>query len=77
MGIYADKQPASEQGKSYDAPEPSEVASFLVVVEIVEIGTRVTVLRRRGAISRDGNQVLDVIATEHRFCIPLSYVLLL
>ncbi|CDF40383.1 ATP dependant DNA helcase [Chondrus crispus] len=76
MVIHADRRPSHEYVRRYNGPEASEVAALIPGNEDGEIGRRDIVVRRRGTLNSNGNEVLDPISVSHRAYDPLSYVLL-
>ncbi|CDF38542.1 unnamed protein product [Chondrus crispus] len=76
MVIHADRRPSHEHVRRYNGPEASEVAALTPGNEDGEIGRRYIVVRRRGTLNSNGNEVLDPISVSHRVYDPLSYVLL-
>ncbi|CDF37673.1 unnamed protein product [Chondrus crispus] len=76
MVIHADRRPSHEHVRRYNGPEVSEVAALIPGNEDGEIGRRDIVVRRRGTLNSNGNEVLDPISVSHRAYDPLSYVLL-
>ncbi|CDF40970.1 ATP dependant DNA helicase PIF1 [Chondrus crispus] len=76
MVIHADRRPSHEHVRRYNGPEASEVAALIPGNEDGEIGRRDIVVRRRGTLNSNGNEVLDPISVSHRAYDPLSYVLL-
>ncbi|CDF35745.1 ATP dependant DNA Helicase Pif1 [Chondrus crispus] len=76
MVIHADRRPSHEHVRRYNSPEASEVAALIPGNEYGEIGRRDIVVRRRGTLNSNGNEVLDPISVSHRAYDPLSYVLL-
>ncbi|CDF38382.1 ATP dependant DNA Helicase PIF1 [Chondrus crispus] len=75
MVIHADSRPSYEHVRRYNGPEASEVAALIPGNEDGEIGRRDIVVRRRGTLNSNGNEVLDPISVSHRAYDPLSYVL--
>ena len=73
MVIHSDRRPSHEHVRRYNGPESSEVAALN---EDGEIGRRDIVVRRRGTLNSNGNEVLDPISVSHLAYDPLSYVLL-
>lgn len=65
MIILAEKHSAGENAKRYNASESSEVAAIIMGVEDGEVGARNIVLRKKSAITRNRNPVLDVILISH------------
>ena len=59
--IYADRGPSNEHVRRYNGPEASEVAALIPGNEDGEIGRRDIVVRRRGALNSDRDEVLDPI----------------
>ncbi|CDF40386.1 ATP dependant DNA helicase [Chondrus crispus] len=76
MVIHADRRPSHEHVRRYNGPEASEVAALIPGNEGGEIGRRDIVVRSRGTLNSNGNEVLDPISVSHRAYDPLSYVLL-
>ncbi|CDF36122.1 unnamed protein product [Chondrus crispus] len=76
MVIHGDRRPSHEHVRRYNGPEASEVAALIPGNEDGEIGRRDIVVRRRGTLNSNGNEVLDPISVSHRAYDPLSYVLL-
>ncbi|CDF36554.1 unnamed protein product [Chondrus crispus] len=76
MVIHADRRPSYEHVRRYNGPEASEVAALIPGNENGEIGRREMVVRRRGTLNSNGNEVLDPISVSHRAYDPLSDVLL-
>ncbi|CDF33021.1 unnamed protein product [Chondrus crispus] len=76
MVIHADRRPSHEHVRRYNGPEASEVAALIPGNEDGQIGRRDIVVRRRGTLNSNGNEVLDPISVSHRAYDPLSYVLL-
>ncbi|CDF39898.1 ATP dependant DNA helicase PIF1 [Chondrus crispus] len=76
MVNHADRRPSYEHVRRYNGPEASEVAALIPGNEDGEIGRRDIVVRRRGTLNSNGNEVLDPISVSHRAYDPLSYVLL-
>lgn len=76
MVIHADRRPSNEHVRRYNGPEASEVAVLIPGNEDGEIGRRDIVVRKRGILNSNGNEVLDPISVTHRSYDPLSYALL-
>ena len=76
MVIHADRRPIHVHVRRYNGPEASEVAALIPRNEDGEIGRRNIVVRRRGTLNSNGNEVLDPISVSRRAYDPLSYVLL-
>ncbi|CDF33944.1 ATP dependant DNA helicase PIF1 [Chondrus crispus] len=57
MVIHADRRPSHEHVRRYNGPEASEVAALIPGNEDGEIGRRDIVVRRRGALNSNGNEV--------------------
>jgi len=76
MVIHADRRPSSEHARRYNGPSASEVAALIPGSEDGEVGRRDIVLRRRGQVNSNGNEVLDSVNIGHRSYDPLSYVLI-
>ena len=76
MFVHADCRPSHEHVRRHNGPEASEVAALIPGNEDGEIGRRDIVVRRRGTLNSNENEVLDPISVSHRTYDPLSYVLL-
>jgi len=76
MVIHADRRPSGAHVGRYNGPSSSEVAAIVPGSEDGEVGRRDIVLRRRGTLNSNGNEVLDTVPVTHRSYDPLCYVLL-
>lgn len=73
--IQPEARPASNHARTYNALEYSEVPAINVGVKGGETATKGIVVRRIGAMNRNGNQVLEGIPVGHRMRDPLCYSL--
>lgn len=76
MFFHADKYPASKYDRRYNAPEFCKVAAINMQVENEEVDIRGSVLRKRGAINLNRNQVFDEFSISQCAYDPRGYVLL-
>lgn len=74
--MRGDKRPGSEQARTYNELESPKVAIIIVTVEDKELGMKVIMLRKAGAMNSNGNRVLDLTPIVHRSYNLLSQVVL-
>ncbi len=58
IDIHADKRPANEHIRRYNGPSCSEVAALIPDNEDGMIGKRDILVRKRGQVNTNGNEVL-------------------
>ena len=74
--IHADKKPAKEHTRRYNAPPSSEVAALIVGTEDELIKNTDVILRHRAVLNENGFEKLNRIAISHRSYDPLAYPIL-
>lgn len=64
--IHGYRKPTEQHIKRFNAPQASEVAAIVPVIEDGEVGRRDIVLRRSGTLNSNGNEVLSKVSVGHR-----------
>lgn len=77
MVIDEDQRPASEHIRQYNSPSCSEAATIIFRADGGIVGRRDILLKRRGTVNCNGNEVLDTIQIAHRSYDSLTFKLLL
>lgn len=75
--IHANRRPAAEHVKGYNGLKASELAAIIPEDEQKLIGCRDVVVRRRGSLNSNNNEVLTTINVSSRAYGALTYNLLL
>ena len=76
LAIHADKKPAEEHVRRYNAPTSSEVAALIVGAENDLINKNDIILRHRAEMNENGYEKLSRIAISHRSYDALAYPIL-